>query len=390
MGFIEEIENCILSSANAADIPWELIDQILVLPSFSDMKLKQQNPVFHGEGDVYTHTRMVCNELIRMPAFYKLPAIQKTELFLAALLHDIGKVKTTRIEDGEWISPHHGSTGSQIVREFLWKGCGICGTKDLIVFRETVCALIRYHMLPFHLMDQDDPERIVRSVAAVGDLAVDFSWYLLCMLAEADMRGRVADDIPDGLTQVELARLMAAEAECLHGPYHFADNFTKHAYISGRNVLPNQPLYDDTWGEVVMLSGLPGTGKDTWILQHHPDKPVVSLDGLRAELGVKPTDRQGVVIQAGKERARECLRKKQPFIWNATNLTKDTRQKMIGLFKRYGASVRIIYLETDEKTRMERNIRRRDAVPENVAAKMLGKTLLPMPDEAELVEWICV
>ena len=386
---IEQIAVCIPGSPEEV-IPWNRIDSLFAASGYSGMKATMQNLVYHGEGDVYTHTQMVCCELARDPAFYELTARQRNELFLAAILHDIGKVKTTRLEDGKWISPHHASTGSRMTRAFLWQECGLCGTKEMVAFRETVCALIRYHMLPLHLMDQEEPERKVREVAAVGELAEDFSWHLLCMLAEADVKGRIANDTEDGLVQVALARVMAEEAECLYAPYHFADGFTKHAYLSGRNVKPDQTLYDDTWGEVIMLSGLPGTGKDTWIRNYHPALPMVSLDGVRSELKIKPTDNQGEVIQAAQERAKEYLRKKLPFIWNATDLTKDTRQKQIGLFERYGARVRIVYLETDEQTRQAQNAGRAEFVPEGVVARMLGKTVLPTPEEAQTVEWQCI
>ena len=372
------------------EIPWERIEQLLSASCFTDMKTTWQNPVFHGEGDVYTHTQMVCRELIRMTAFRELPDKQKTELFLAAILHDIGKVKTTRLENGNWVSPHHSTTGSRIAREFLWQSCGICGAQEMTRFRETVCALIRYHMLPVYLMEQEEPERTAREAAAVGELTADFSWHLLCTLAEADVRGRIADDSTDGLAQIELSRLMAEETKCLYAPYSFSDSFTKHAYLSGRNVQPDQTLYDDTWGEVIMLSGLPGTGKDTWAGRHYPDLPMVSLDGIRAELGIKAADNQGEVIQAAQERAREYLRKQQPFVWNATDLTKDTRQKLIRLFERYGAKVRIAYLETDEETRKARNAGRTNSVPEGAVSRMLEKTVLPTPDEAQAVEWLYV
>ncbi len=389
MGIIEQISVCIPGSPED-EIPWNQIDSMFAASVYSDMKTIMQNPVYHGEGDVYAHTQMMCNELARDPAFYELTVRQRNELFLAAILHDIGKVKTTRLDGGNWVSPHHASTGSQMARAFLWQEYNLCGTKEMVAFRETVCALICYHMLPVHLMDQEEPERKVREVAAVGELAEDFSWHLLCMLAEADLKGRIANDIPDGRVQVEMARVMAEEAECLYAPYHFADDFTKHAYLSGRNVQPDQTLFDDTWGEVIMLSGLPGTGKDTWIRNHHPDMPMVSLDGFRIELGIKPTDNQGAVIQAAKERAKEYLRKKHPFIWNATDLTKDTRKKWIGLFERYGARVRIVYLETEEKNRESRNSGRCDSVPEGAVARMLVKTVLPTPDEAQKVEWLYV
>ena len=389
MGFIEEIENCIPSSP-MDEIPWKRIEQLLSVSCFANMKATRQNPVFHGEGDVYTHTQMASRELIGTKEFHELPDRQKVELFLAVILHDIGKVKTTRLEDGIWVSPNHSLVGSQIARKVLWQGCGICGTQKMIRFRETVCALIRYHMLPVYLIEQEKPERTVREVAAVGELAADFSWYLLCILAEADIRGRIANDVTDGLARIELSRLMAEEAKCLYAPYSFADSFTKHAYLAGRNVQPDQRLHDNTWGEVIMLSGIPGTGKDTWIEQHYSNMPMVSLDGIRSELGIKPTEKQGEVIQTAQEKARAYLRTNQPFVWNATNLSKNTRQKLIGLFERYGARVRIVYLETDEKTREARNTGRKAAVPEDVVASMIGKTLLPTSDEAQTVEWVCV
>ena len=255
------------------EIRWDKIEPLLAAVRFPQLKTVQQDPFFHGEGDVYTHTQMVCRELVRDPAFHELPDRQKTELFMAAILHDIGKERTTKQEGGTWVSPHHASTGSRIARTFLWRDHGLCGTEDAVIFRETVCALIRWHMLPVHLTDQTDMERKARNTASAGELAKDFSWDLLCMLSEADVKGRIADDIGHMLSRVQLSRLLAEEAGCLHGPYCFPDRFTKHAYLSGRNVPPDLPLYDDTWGEVIMLSGLPGTGKDTWILQNHPDIP---------------------------------------------------------------------------------------------------------------------
>ena len=357
---------------------------------FEDMKDTHQDPVFHGEDDVYTHTQMVCRHLTEAPAFYELPDVQKTELFLAAILHDIGKVKTTRLEDGSWVSPHHASAGSRVARKYLWETAGLCGTQEMFIFRETVCALIHYHMLPVYLMDREDSQRKAREAAAIGEMAPVFSWKLLCMLAEADVIGRIADDIPDGLAKTEMAEMIAEEAGCLHGPYIFPDGFTKCAYLSGRNVLPDQILYDDSWGEVIMLSGLPGTGKDTWICRNHPEMPAVSLDHIRDELKIKATDNQGKVIQAAQERAREYLRNKKPFIWNATDLSRDTRQKQISLFERYGARVRLIYLETDSETRTERNTGRAAEVPEEAVSRMLGKMTPPTPDEAHTVEWLFV
>ena len=389
MGFIEDLTQLIPGSPSE-ETAWDKLEPLFAESCFPDMKCTPQNPAFHREGDVYTHTQMVCGELVKIQAFHELKSRQKAELFLAAILHDIGKVKTTRMENGNLTSPHHASTGSRIAREFLWRDCGLCGTKELSAFRETVCALVRYHMLPVHLTDQSHPERRARVTAAVGELAEDFSWEMLCMLAEADVKGRIADDTEDLLSQVHLSRMLADDAGCFHGPYLFADGFAKHAYLNGRNVQPDQILYDGTWGEVIMLSGLPGTGKDTWIRRNHPDMPVVSPDGLRNELDISPGDNQGRIIQAAQQQAREYLRRKQPFIWNATDLTGEMRHQLTALFEQYGARVRIIYLETSWESRIARNSGRNEKVPETAVEKMLGKLVPPMPEEAMFVEWICV
>ena len=386
---VSQFQDLIPASPDA-EFDWPRIEALFAPYDFADLARTPQNPVFHGEGDVLTHTKLVCRELSRMSAFQCLPKRQKEELFLAALLHDVGKVKTTRLENAEWVSPHHASVGSRIARELLWRDFGLCGTREAMSFRETVCALVRYHMLPVHLTNQDEPERKARQVSSLGELAPDFSWELLCLLAEADVRGRIAEDTEDGLTQVQLTRLLAEEAECLHGPYRFQDSFTKHAYLSGRNVQPDQTLYDDAWGEVILLSGLPGTGKDTWIRQNAPELPMISPDCIRRELNAAPTGNQAKVIQTALERAKELLRSRQPFVWNATSITRELRQEQVGLFERYGARVRIVYLETPWETELRRNAGRHEKVPQAAIEAMLRKTEPPTPDEAQAVEWFCV
>ena len=389
MSFLDEIRAC-MPCAPSGEIPWKRVDWLLEGTGWEKLRETWQNPLYHGEGDVYTHTQMVVRELFAQAGFFSLDEQQKTVLFLAALLHDIGKARTTRLENGAWVSPHHASTGSQTVRTFLWQDCGLCGTPEALALRETVCALVRCHMLPVYLMANPEPERIVRKTAAVGELAPGFTWNLLCRLAEADVRGRVADDIDECIMNISLARLQAEEAGCLNGPYAFRNVCARHAWLNGRNLAADQTLFDPSWGEVILLSGLPGTGKDTWMLANVPELPSVSLDRIRLEMGIRPTDEQGAVVQAAQERARGFLRQKQPFVWNATNLTRETRSKLVGLFERYGARVRIVYLETDGETRAFRNMSRPLPVPEGTVARMLEKTVPPMPDEAQSVDWVCV
>lgn len=369
---------------------WKWLLQSETGELLAEMQRVMQNPRFHGEGDVFTHTKMVCEALVNSETYELLPAREQAELLLSAALHDVGKIRTTFLEDGQWVSPHHSSVGSRMARTFLWQKCGLGGTEEKMKIREAICGLIRYHMLPLHMINQEDAVLRIRQAASLGELAEDFSWDKLLLLAAADVQGRLGEDLEECRERVELCRLMAEESGCLHGAFSYGNSSAKHGYLSGRRIVPELPFYDDTWGEVVLMAGLPGTGKDTWISAHLPGFPMISLDDIRKEMGIRPTDHQGKVIWEARERAKIFLRRKQPFVWNATNLSREIRQKQVRLFEQYGAAVRIVYLETGEEIRRERNLSRKDAVPENVVEKLIEKTEPPTPEEALHVEWVIV
>lgn len=369
---------------------WEKLQRSILAPLFGKMAQTQQHLQWHGEGDVWTHTRMVCEALAQMADFRALNPHQQQELALAALLHDAGKIRCTREEDGILVSPGHGAAGAQDVRRLLWQEFELSGQPETQCFRETVCMLIRYHTAPLHLLDNREPYLRARKIAANGALVPDFSLRMLCLLAEADVRGRICIDHQEQLDRIQLGVELAKEAGCLDGPYAFPSAHTRHAYLSGKTVWPEQTFYDNTWGEVILMCGLPGTGKDTWIGKNHPELPVVCMDNIRRQMGIKPTDNQGQVVQAACEQARVYLRAKQPFIWNATGITAMLREKQIRLFDAYHASVRIIYLETPWQENLRRNADRRYAVPETAVNRMLENLTLPEIAEAKHVEWICV
>lgn len=369
---------------------WSRLQGSALQPFFEEMAHTPQDPVFHGEGDVWTHTRLVCETLAAMDALRALPERQRTALFLAALLHDVGKPRTARMEEGRWSTPHHAGTGAKIAREFLWRCCGLCGTPERQALRETVCGLIQHHMVPGHVLEREDGPRQLRKIASEGLTVPGFSVELLCLLAEADARGRVAPDLPELVERVGLCAALAEEMGCLTGTGGYATPFVRRACLSGRNVRPDQPLYDDTWGEVLLLCGLPGTGKDTWIRSHCPELPVISLDELRKQMHIGHRGSQAAVVREAGEQAAALLRERRPFVWNATSLTRELRRRRVSLFEGYRARVRIVYLETDWETQRARNRNRAAVVPEPVLERMLSSLEPPMPWEAQTVEWICV
>ena len=341
-----------------------------------------QNPVWHGEGDVLIHTQMVCEALAADEEFRALDAEGRAEVFVAALLHDVGKADVTKTEDGVVVSPGHAPAGARVVRAFLWRELDMAGTVEKRLFREAVCNLIRYHSTPLHFTSKPDPERFVRMLAAEGCVADGFSLRKLAVLVRADVRGRLAADVDRLLETTEFFVSTARELGCLDGPPAFADEFSRFAWLEGKTNFPDVKLYDGTWGTVCMTCGLPGTGKDSWIARDLPDLPVVSLDGIRREQGVAWEDRQGVVVATALEHAREYLRKKQPFVWNATCLIPDFRRRELQLFRDYGASTRIVSLETPWGEMLRRNRNRKAVVPEMVIDGMLCRFTPPSVREA--------
>ncbi len=369
------------------DIDWGLIETSELKGHVDAMRRTPQSPRWHAEGDVWTHTRMVCEALVTMQEYRELPSLQRQILFLAALLHDVGKPLTTRQEGQEWVSPSHSTKGALQARYFLWKECGMCGASEFQAMREAIVLLIKHHSFPPHALEKEGNEHKMISIAASAELVHDFSLKMLHLLSKADALGRECEDKADFVAQVDLFAELAKEHECYEGPVKFASDYTRRAYFSGSDVWPQQELYDETWGEVVMMCGLPGAGKDYWIEHNCKDMPVVSLDDIRRRYKVSPEGNQSEVACIGKAEAKVYLRKHQPFVWNATCITVDIRRQLIELFESYGASVRIVYLETDMETQLKRNANREYSVPESVIYAMLRKIVLPEVHEARIVEW---
>src|SRR5690242_580781 len=278
-----------------------------------------QEPAHHAEGDVSTHTRMVVEALAGMEAWRALPEGERGIVFAAALLHDVAKPVCTRVEpDGRITSPGHARLGEHMARAILWQGDGL-ETPTPLPMREAICALVRFHGLPLWLLDKADPTH------AAVEASLRARLELVALVAEADVRGRIASDRDALLERVALFRAFCEEWGCLRAPYAFASDHARFVYFHQRKADPAYAAYDDTTFAVILMSGLPGAGKDTWIARNHPDLPVVALDRIRRELKVAPDEDQGAVAQAAKARARELLRRREPFIWNATNVTRALR-----------------------------------------------------------------
>ena len=129
------------------------------------------------------------------------------------------------------------------------------------------------------------------------------------------------------LDNIDLYRAYCQDEGCFTEPRRFASDHTRYVFFHSEGRHPDIEVWNDTRVSVVVMSGLPGSGKDRYVKQHYADWPVVSLDDLREELDIDATENQGQVIQAARERAKEYLRKGERFVWNATNISRRFRAR---------------------------------------------------------------
>lgn len=336
-----------------------------------------QDPAFHAEGTVWTHVGMVCEALASLDGFRALPHSEREILFAAALLHDVAKPSCTRSEDGQITSRGHSQRGAIDARRIMWE----LGVE--FAAREQVCALVRHHQQPFHLINKPDAQRTAFFISQTARCD------LLSLLAQADASGRECGDKTDLLTNIGLFREFCLDNKCLHGPKRFPSPHSRVVYFRTPGRDPDYLAYDDTRCRVTVMSGLPGSGKDTWIAERLPDCPQISLDEIRDESGAQRTGNQGTVVQTAREKARAFLRAGEDFVWNATNLSREIRTQVVDLLAAYNASVRIVYTEAGRDVLYTQNRSRKGAVPEGAIERMMDRWEVPDLTEAHQVEnWI--
>lgn len=351
-------------------------------PVLALAKTTPQDPRYHAEGDVWTHTTMVLDELVAMPDYRAASRADREVLFLAALLHDVSKHATTTIDPvtGAIGQPGHSRMGAVDARVLLWDA-GMPFEQ-----REAVCRLIAVHQVPFFALA--DSRRGVSPEFVVRELSCRLDLRLLSALAEADMRGRICQDQARVLDNIELFRELAREEGCYGQARAFADAHTRVSYFRGADVHPDYALFQEPGSRVTVMCGLPASGKNTWVAAHRPDLPVVSFDDARESLGLRHGQNEGAVAHAAVDQAKALLRAHRPFVWNATHLSQQMRDKTLDLLFAYGAEVEIVYLERPRAELLRRNDRRDSSLSNKALQGMLRKWELPVPTEAHALHYL--
>lgn len=329
-----------------------------------------QEPDYHAEGDVLTHTKMVVSELLNITEYQSLNPEEKELVLLSAILHDIAKPQSTIITEGKISSPGHSKLGEKLVRELFWDW--------ELEKREKLSSLVRLHGLPVWSIEKAN----INQAITLSSLRVKNN--LLYLLAKADMLGRISEHKEHLVLNVELFKELCLDSECFYQEALFYNNHSKFKFYGSQDKYPAQ-LYDNTEFEVIILSGLPGSGKDTYAINF--DLPIISLDELRKKYKIQRGDKkaEGRMIKEAYELAKEFCRKKQNFIWNSTNLTYEMRSKIINTIKVYNPKIKIVYLET---SLANVHSRRKGEIDSKALTRMFNMLDIPQKYEAHEVEYL--
>jgi tRNA nucleotidyltransferase (CCA-adding enzyme) len=170
-------------------------------PEIAALRGTEQEPEWHPEGDVFTHTQLCLDALVALPEWTGSPAARRRLLMFGVLAHDFGKPPTTvRAEKRgamRWISPGHEAAGGPLAQSFLRR---IGAPLDL---DPPVAALVVHHLAHHHGRTEFSDASVRRLARKLAPATIDD----LALVMRADSNGRPPLASPE--THVRIDELVA-------------------------------------------------------------------------------------------------------------------------------------------------------------------------------------
>ena len=161
-------------------------------PLLARIQSVPQDPEWHPEGDVATHTMHVVDAAAKIAARERLSEDDRAVLLFSALTHDFAKAGTTELREKNgrlrWTAHNHAKLGGPLARTFLAE----LGIKSEIADR--VVPLVENHLAHMAFAGAEIHPRAIRRLAA---RLAPANIKQLAWLIEADYSGR--PPLPGGL-----------------------------------------------------------------------------------------------------------------------------------------------------------------------------------------------
>ncbi len=192
-------------------------------PELDTLRNTPQDPVWHPEGDVWTHTCLTVDKAARLRSPSGTPTDNRI-LVLSALCHELGKPETTIISpDARIRSPNHANAGVGPTRRFLAR---LSVPRPMI---RAVSALVLHHLAPATYVARNArPPAYRRLARKLHDAGT--SPALLARLALADHLGRTTYNALAG-------SFREADTFLDRMQTHAPDTATLHPAVLGRHLV---------------------------------------------------------------------------------------------------------------------------------------------------------
>jgi putative nucleotidyltransferase with HDIG domain len=395
MSTIKEFHDAVISLQ-----PIDLFQFVDAIPEFQLLANCQQSLPHHAEGDVLTHSSMAANIVLQL---MEAEHIEKREdqvvLYLATILHDIGKPSTSAFNQkkNKITAYGHDTAGVPLANEFLKKYFPEVPYRG----REEVLRLIENHMHP-RMWIQDGT-----TVNKLRMLSLATNTKLLYLLSQADTLGRTAPDMKTGMMSLELFKQECQDLGLWKRPYRvpLATHLDNASYSLARwNILMNDaPESDETYDaaremmgkpiphfQLMLMVGAPASGKSTMtkqLAEKYPTVKVISMDEKRKELcgDVNDQSKNGKIFGWQESEVRKAMKKRQSVIVDATNCTRKLRKHLLQIARENGALCSAIYFDITLATLLERNAAREKRVPDDVVKRFYNAQQSVCPWECDQI-----
>lgn len=165
-------------------------------PELAALRGTPQEPEWHPEGDVFTHTQLCLDALVRLPDWNAAAAERRRLLMLGVLAHDFGKPATTQHAEKHgqlrWISPGHEAAGGPPATAFLRR----IGAP--LALDETVVPLVQHHLAHHHGQTGFSDTAVRRLARRLAPATIDE----LVIVMRADHDGRPPLRSPETLARI--------------------------------------------------------------------------------------------------------------------------------------------------------------------------------------------